>query len=74
MQAVFEPYFSLENVNHHSTGRYKFMGGGIGLGLTVSRLIMEYHGGGLTVDSPGENRGTNVTLRFPLDGTPAPEA
>jgi hypothetical protein len=50
------------------------MGGGIGLGLTVSRLIMEYHGGGLTVDSPGENRGTNVTLRFPLDGTPAPEA
>lgn len=66
MQAIFEPYYSLENVNHHTTGRYKFMGGGIGLGLTVSRLIMEYHGGNLTVDSPGENKGTNVTLRFPL--------
>lgn len=66
IQAVFEPYFSLENVSHHSTGRYKFMGGGIGLGLTVSRLIMEYHGGSLTIDSPGENMGTNVTLRFPL--------
>ena len=68
MQSVFEPYYSLENINHHSTGRYKFMGGGIGLGLTVSRLIMEHHGGSLTVDSPGENMGTNVTLRFPLEG------
>ena len=74
MQTVFEPYYSLEGVEHHSTGRYKFMGGGIGLGLTVSRLIMEYHGGSLTVDSPGENKGTNVTLRFPLDGGPAPKA
>ncbi len=66
MQAVFEPYYSVENVNHHSTGRYKFMGGGIGLGLTVSRLIMEYHGGSLAIDSPGENMGTKVTLRFPV--------
>ena len=74
MQAVFEPYYSLEDIDHHSTGRYKFMGGGIGLGLTVSRLIMEYHGGSLTVDSPGENKGTNVTLRFPVDGGPAPKA
>lgn len=68
MQVIFEPYYSPENVNHHTTGRYKFMGGGLGLGLTVSRLIMEYHGGSLTVDSPGENRGTNITLRFPLEG------
>lgn len=75
MQAIFEPYYSLENINHHTTGRYKFMGGGIGLGLTVSRLIMEYHGGNLTVDSPGENKGTNVTLRFSLkDEVPATAA
>ncbi len=65
-QAIFEPYYSLEDAGHHSTGRYKFMGGGLGLGLTVSRLIMEYHGGSLTVDSPGENMGTNVTMRFPV--------
>ena len=73
MQTVFEPYYSLENVSHHTTGRYKFMGGGLGLGLTVSRLIMEYHGGNLMVDSPGENRGTTVTLRFPLGGSETPQ-
>ncbi len=65
-QAIFEPYYSLEDASHHTTGRYKFMGGGLGLGLTVSRLIMEFHGGTLTVDSPGENMGTNVTMRFPI--------
>ncbi|MBF0291447.1 MAG: PAS domain S-box protein [Nitrospinae bacterium] len=63
---IFEPFFSLEDHYKHATSQYQYMGGGIGMGLTLSRLIMEYHGGRLELESEGENRGTSVKLIFPL--------
>lgn len=63
---IFEPFFSLEDHYKHATSQYQYMGGGIGMGLTLSRLIMEYHGGRLELESEGENQGTSVTLIFPL--------
>jgi PAS domain S-box-containing protein len=63
---IFEPFFSLEDHYKHATSQYQFMGGGIGMGLTLARLIMEYHGGRLDLESEGENKGTSVTLTFPL--------
>jgi signal transduction histidine kinase len=63
---IFEPFFSLEDVYQHSTGQYKYKGGGIGLGLTLAHMIMEYHSGKLTIESAGENMGTTVTMSFPL--------
>lgn len=65
MELVFEPYFSLEDALKHSTGEYAFKGGGLGLGLALARMIMEYHGGKLEVCSEGENKGTTVTMTFP---------
>ncbi|MBI5179351.1 MAG: HAMP domain-containing histidine kinase [Nitrospinae bacterium] len=65
-EQVFEPFFSFENPDYHSTGPYKYMGGGIGLGFTITRLIMEHHGGKIEIASPGENKGTKVTLTFPV--------
>ncbi len=62
---VFEPYYSLENVALHSTGKYKFKGGGMGLGLTISKMIVDYHGGGISILSR-EGAGTRVTITFPL--------
>jgi PAS domain S-box-containing protein len=63
---IFEPFFSLEDHYKHATSQYQYMGGGIGMGLTLSRLIMEYHGGRLELASDGEDKGTSVTLTFPL--------
>lgn len=63
---IFEPFFSLEDHYKHATSQYQYMGGGIGMGLTLSRLIMEYHGGKLELESEGENKGTTVKLIFPL--------
>jgi PAS domain S-box-containing protein len=63
---IFEPFFSLEDHYKHATSQYQYMGGGIGMGLTLSRLIMEYHDGKLELESEGENKGTSVTLIFPL--------
>lgn len=40
--------------------------GGLGLGLAVSRHIIELHGGTIAAASEGEGKGTVFTLRLPL--------
>jgi PAS domain S-box-containing protein len=42
--------------------------GGLGLGLAISRAIVEAHGGSLTATSSGADRGAVFTVRLPLDG------
>ena len=68
---IFEPYFSLEDTLHHATAQYAYGGGGLGLGITLSKMVMEYHGGSLSISSAGENQGTTVTMKFPLAKRPA---
>ena len=41
--------------------------GGLGLGLAISRAIVELHGGGLSAESAGRGRGATFTVRLPLD-------
>jgi len=41
---------------------------GMGIGLYLARLVAEGHGGSLLLASPGEDRGTTVTLRLPRAG------
>lgn len=66
IQAAFEPFFSLENPLNHSTGQYKFQGGGLGIGLTIALMALRHHGGAITLESGGDGGGTVATLRFPL--------
>jgi PAS domain S-box-containing protein len=42
--------------------------GGLGLGLAVSRAIVDLHGGRLTAASEGRGRGAAFTVRLPLGG------
>jgi len=48
--------------------------GGLGLGLAIVRNVAELHGGTATIESPGKNLGTTVTVRLPEIPAPQPVA
>jgi PAS domain S-box-containing protein len=44
--------------------------GGLGIGLTLVRSLVEMHGGTVQIHSPGRNAGTEFVVRLPLPATP----
>jgi signal transduction histidine kinase/CheY-like chemotaxis protein len=59
---VFEPF---QQAMDGSMRRH----GGLGLGLSIVRHIIELHGGEIEAESGGENKGSRFTIKLPLLGT-----
>jgi PAS domain S-box-containing protein len=56
---VFERFTQAESGTTRKTG-------GLGLGLAISRHIVEMHGGTIEAESPGESQGATFRVRLPL--------
>jgi signal transduction histidine kinase len=59
---IFEPFYELQDAINHMTSKTAFMGGGIGLGLTLAKEVLESHEGALLVESQGQKGSTFIAV------------
>jgi signal transduction histidine kinase len=57
-ERIFEPFWRGENAVSRRIQ-------GVGLGLTLAKRLVELQGGELSVESPGEDRGSTFTFTLP---------
>lgn len=73
-ERIFEKFARLGNVSLHSSGKIKFKGGGPGLGLPITKGIIEAHGGAIWVESAGYDEkqcpGSTFHILLPLRKKP----
>ncbi|WP_298233075.1 hybrid sensor histidine kinase/response regulator [uncultured Azohydromonas sp.] len=64
---VFDMYVQLQDGASRAQG-------GLGLGLSLVRRLVEMHGGTVAAHSPGPGAGSTFVVALPLLSTPAPQA
>jgi signal transduction histidine kinase len=76
LELIFLKFYQTGEVDLHSTDKTKFKGGGPGLGLTITRGLVEAHGGSVWAESPGCDEqscpGSRFHIFLPLHRPPRP--
>lgn len=62
LEHVFEAFSQGDHANHGGAHRF----GGLGLGLAISRMLVEFHGGSIRAESPGRHAGATFWIELPL--------
>jgi PAS domain S-box-containing protein len=63
---IFDKFYGVGDIAHHSSGGTAFMSKGSGLGLSIVRSIMDVHEGAVWVEGE-EGRGSCFSLLFPIN-------
>lgn len=65
IELIFEPFYEVQDVMHHFSSKTDFMGGGIGVGLSLVKEAVESNDGEIAVEStPGQ--GSVFTIILPV--------
>jgi len=68
IERVFDPFVQVSSASHMAQG-------GLGIGLSLAKGLVELHGGSIVAASDGAGQGALFTVRLPLGTAPeAPEA
>ncbi len=74
-EQIFECFYVVANTAYHSSSKTDFGGGGMGLGLPITRGIIDAHNGQIWVESSGQDShylpGSTFHVFLPFDG-PSP--
>ena len=65
LSAIFEPFRQIDRTLDRAQG-------GLGVGLTLARRLVEMHGGSITAHSEGPDRGSEFTVRLPSESPERP--
>ena len=66
LEKIFEKFYQLGDADQHRSSKFKFMGGGSGLGLTIVKGIVDQHKGKVWAESAGADLGTTIHIMLPL--------
>jgi signal transduction histidine kinase len=76
-ERIFDRFYVLHDTALHRSSKTAFKGGGLGVGLTVARGIIEGHGGRIWVESQGQDEeqlpGSTFHILLPIGNLPTPE-
>lgn len=70
---IFDKFYEVGDIRHHSSGKHKFQGKGTGLGLAIVKGMVEAHGGMVWVESSAGS-GSTFFLLLPLEDIPGQPA
>jgi signal transduction histidine kinase len=76
LELIFKKFYRTYDPQLHSTGTYKFLGAGPGLGLTIAKGVIESHGGRIWAESEGHSvdNPPGATFYILLPTTPPEDA
>jgi len=65
---IFDRFYVANNTDYHSSSKVDFMGGGMGIGLSIVRGILDAHQAQIWVESEGiPGQGTTFHLKLPIN-------